>query len=55
MKKDDDSIVNKQEEVLKEVKIFYSNLYQKQESGPEIDTDIDNILKKLTGSTYTVK
>ena len=47
MKKDDDSIVNKQEEVLKEVKIFYSNLYQKQESGPEIDTDIDNILKNL--------
>ena len=47
VKKDDDSIVDKQEEVLKEVKKFYSNLYQKQESGPEIDTDIDNILKNL--------
>lgn len=47
VKKDDDTIVNKQEEVLKEVKNFYSKLYQKQESGPEIDTDIDNILKNL--------
>ena len=50
--KDDNSIVNKQEEVLKEVKNIYSNLHPKQQSGSEIDTDIDNILKKLTGSTY---
>ena len=45
VKKDNDSIVNKQEEILKGVKKFYSNLYQKQESG--LETDIDNILKNL--------